>query len=190
MRFSSVGGKKLKVTLTPREAEKYAALTSDGAENGRGARAALAEILAAAGEQVGFSSAGERLLVQVFTEEGGGCELFITRLSAIPEADRRAVTEGGVTTYSERRVYFRFSCLAHLLAAARAHGDMLCEVYSTDGGEYYLSLSERSLDGVGDADTLLEFGDRVHRLPLGIDGEYGRLVLSGAPLSGVLALIG
>ena len=188
MRFSSVGGKKLKVTLTPREAEKYAALTSDGSENGRGARAALAEILAAAGEAVGFSSAGERLLVQVFAEDSGGCDLFITRLSAIPEGDRRAVTEGGVTTYSERRAHFSFASLAHLLAAARAHGDMLCDLYATDGGVYYLSTGERSLGGVSDADPLLEFGDRVHRLPLGIDGEYGRLVLSGAPLSEVLAL--
>lgn len=186
MRFSSVGGKKLKVTLDKSEAEKYSALTAEGACVGREARVALAEILTAAASEVGFNSSGERLLVQVYPLESGECELFVTRLSAIPEGERRAVTDGGVMTYSERRVYFLICVPSDLRAAARAHGERICDLYESDGGEYYLAVAERSLGGVSDADPFLEFGDRVHRLPLGLDGEYGRRILAGAPLGDIL----
>ena len=183
MEFLSVGQIKLKVTLTPEECREYGIRELDGGEENSRVRASLRRILDEAGRRVGFFADGERLLVQVYPLMSDGAELFITKLSAVPESERRVVSESGILTYMNKTAYFRLPDAAALLAVVRALPELIADVYRAHSGEYYLSLSESLLGGISDCDILLEFGERIPRLPLGLSGEWGSIVLRDSPLS-------
>lgn len=187
MEFLTVGGIKLKVVLDSRECEKYNIKSIEAGEPSPTVRASLHEILLAADDECGFNVEGERLLIQIYPLQNGGAELFVTKLSAIPERERRSVTESGIMTYTERSAYFRFPSELELLGAARARKNRVSRVYKAIDGEYYLAISENIIAGISDCEILSEFGERIHKLPLGLNGEYGSLILSDKPLSELLS---
>ena len=182
MEFLSVGGIKLKVILNAAECEQYGIDRLDGENPGEAERASIKSILAAASEEVSFFASGERLLIQLYPLGERGAELFITKLSAIPERERRTVTESGIMTYQGRHAVFRIADKSALVGVSRLLGDRAVDLYLATDGAYYLTLDECVIGDVSDCDRLTEFGERIHKLPLGIDTEWGRCLLSSLPL--------
>ncbi len=85
MELIMINQTKLKIMLTPPDMAHYA-LFPDRLEdigcNDPTTRAAFRHIFEDAEAQTGFHTSGERLLVQTFTSKCGGCEIFLTKLSA------------------------------------------------------------------------------------------------------------
>ena len=183
MEFLSVGGIKLKVILNAEECERYGIDRLDGENLGETERASIKSILAAAGDEVDFFASGERLLIQLYPLGDRGAELFVTKLSAIPERERRTVTESGILTYQGRRAVFRIADKSALLGISRLLGDRAVDLYHANDGDYYLALDECVLGDISDCEPLSEFGERIHKLPLGIDTEWGRQIIAGMPLT-------
>ena len=57
------------------------------------------------------------------------------------------------------------------------------DLYHANDGDYYLTLDECVLGDISDCEPLSEFGERIHKLPLGIDTEWGRQIIAGMPLT-------
>lgn len=180
MKFLSVGTSKIKVMLSPEECAERGIVAESAEASDCKVRAALPQILELAGRECGFSAENERLLIQLYPA-GGGCELFITKLSAMGERERRAVSQAQeLTTYQGRAAFFAFASATELLAAARSlAADIPCSIYRTDDGEYFISLREQTVDGMSDVDVLSEYGRRVASLPLGLGTEWGSLLAEG-----------
>jgi len=188
MTFLNVGNKKLKVILTAEEGDRYSVRSIEAGEPTPSLRAALREILTLAEEDCGFDPSGDRLLVQLFPLDSGGAELFVTKLSSVPERERRTLSESGIMTYADKSAFFRFPDAKSLAGAARARAHRVARVYRSNSGEYYLAIAESVLSGISDCEILSEFGDRIHKLPLGLNGEYGSLILADKPLSSLIDL--
>ena len=186
MEFLSVGGIKLKVVLDPLECEEYGISRLDGGVLGEGERESVRRILERARAEASFFTAGERLLIQLYPLGERGAELFVTKLSAIPERERRTVTESGILTYLDRRTHFRFSDRQSLLGAVGLLRDRPIDLYLAVDGSYYLTLDESFFGEASDCEALTEFADRVHRLPLGISNEWGSQLLNRRPLATLL----
>ena len=183
MEFLSVGGIKLKVILNAAECEQYGIDRLDGENLGEAERASIKSILTAASEEISFFASGERLLIQLYPLGDRGAELFVTKLSAIPERERRTVTESGILTYQGRRAVFRIADKSALVGISRLLGDRAVDLYLAADGAYYLTLDECVFADVSDCEPLSEFGERIHKLPLGIDTEWGRQIIHGTPLN-------
>ncbi len=183
MEFLSVGGIKLKVVLSREECVQYGINEIEGGEPSDAARESVRKILAAAREKTSFSTFGERLLIQIYPLGERGAELFITKLSAIPERERHTVTESGILTYMGRCAYYKFPDYNTLCTVARILGGRTVDLYLGGDGEYYLALEESLIGEISDCDVLCEFGEKLHKLPLGISTEWGRRLLASRPLS-------
>ena len=180
MEFLCVGQSKLKVILTAEEARQYNIKSADGDSAGSEVRRSLRKILSEARERVGFDVGTEKVLIQLYPLEGGGYELFATKLGSLGERERRTVGAcEGLTTYSGGRAVYVFPTLEAFTAAARAVGsrEADCDVYLTDGGEYYISIAEHTLNGFSEFEILTEFGRRLSELPRHYLAEHARLLV-------------
>ncbi len=92
MELIMINQTKLKIMLTAPDMTYYE-LVPDKLEHmtctDQHTRAAFRHIFNDAEAQTGFHTAGEKLLVQMFTSKCGGCEIFVTKLAPddIPKAD-------------------------------------------------------------------------------------------------------
>ena len=139
MEFLLVCKTKLKIILDREEVERYR-LADFTSEQSVELRQRLAEILEEAKSRVGFSSAGERLLVSYYPTRLSGAELFVTVVS-----DR-----------TEESSYYIFPTLEAICRAASAAD------YTGESRAYLLSSGEYCIELIGDADTVLsEFADET-----------------------------
>lgn len=182
MEFLTVGNVKLKVILSPDECREYGIDNCD-TELSPALRSSVRRLLSIAAGSVSFFTAGERLLIQMYPLADGGMELFVTKLSAIPERERRAVAESGILTFLSRGAYYKFRDPDLLSRVALILGERECDLYLGADGEYYLATDEETVGELSDCDRLSEFGERIHRLPLGISGEWGSAILLSRPMS-------
>ena len=73
---------KLKIMLTPPDMRHYDLHAERMTTANAATRNAFRHIFDDARERIGFDTSGERLLVQLYTSRGGGCEIFVTKLCA------------------------------------------------------------------------------------------------------------
>ncbi len=71
---------KLKIMLTAPDMAHYELHTDRLNCANLATRRAFRHLFSDAREQIGFDTSGERLLVQLYTSRGGGCEIFVTKL--------------------------------------------------------------------------------------------------------------
>lgn len=82
-------------------------------------RASLWRVLDAVRAECGFMTEGERLLIQLYSSEGG-CEVFVTKLGRLaPSAERNIARSGSVAMLSSKSALYRFPDLTTLLSALR-----------------------------------------------------------------------
>lgn len=185
MEFLSVGRVKLKVILDEGECREYGIERLENGDRSPQIRESVRRILAAARESVTFFTMGERLFVQVYPLPNNGAELFVTKLSAIPESERRVVSESGIMTYLGRAVYYKFPDMKTLFRLSTILGKRECDLYLGNDGAYYLATEESLSGDLSDCDVLSEFGERIHKLPLGINTEWGTTLLLQKPLESI-----
>ncbi len=73
---------KLKIMLTPPDMRHYDLRAERMSAANAATRRAFRHIFDDARDRIGFDTSGERLLVQLYTSRGGGCEIFVTKLGA------------------------------------------------------------------------------------------------------------
>ena len=190
MKFLRIGVTKLKVVLTKEERERFL-LDRDVAECDKSrVKCALSEILTEAKAKGDFDIGQDKVLVQLYPDEGGGCEIFITKLANLSEKEQRDVLRADNITSCERvSSVFKFASFKDLLRAARAvRSDGIESDLYYSGDAYYIKAVENTLDGVSALLPLYEFGERISELPTYAIYEQGRVIMKGDGLKKLSAL--
>ncbi len=140
MELIMISDTRLKVVLTRVDMENYH-LTFDGdaCDNTR-TRRAIMRLFEDVKRRVGFDIAEDRILVQIWQAEDGGCELYVSKLEC-RSASRRTPR---VTACDYETQVYRFTCLTDLLSVCRILAergfDHPSEVLRGDDGKWYLLL--------------------------------------------------
>ena len=180
MEFLNIGDTKLKVTLTQSECERYGIDTAKSDFTRSEIKGVMRDIILLAEEKCAFSVSSEKILVQLYPLPSGECEIFVTKLTGLPNKERMALRGAdGLSTLESRRGIYRFDSRDELIAAARAvsTSEAECELYIDEVGQYYISIEEGIVDGISDYEVLIEFGERLKNLPLHVLAEYGKLLI-------------
>ena len=180
MEFLNIGDTKLKVTLTQSECERYGIDTAKSDFTRSEIKGVMRDIILLAEEKCAFSVSSEKILVQLYPLPSGECEIFVTKLTGLPNKERMALRGAdGLSTLESRRGIYRFDSREELIAAARAisTSEAECELYIDEVGQYYISIEEGIVDGISDYEVLVEFGERLKNLPLHVLAEYGKLLI-------------
>lgn len=151
MELIRISGAKLKVMLDLADMEKFSLDSSDIDYEDAATRRAFREILEEVRVRIGFETAGEKILVQVFPSRDGGCEMFVTRLpDELPAPLQRRIPARSITMMSMRKTAYCFRSFPHLLSVCRAlvrcGYDGPSALRADDGG-WYLFLQERVCSG-------------------------------------------
>ena len=166
MELLRIGDRKLKVTLSDEDMERYRldkdTLDYDTTET----RSAFWQILDEAKRRTGFDAGGARLFVQIYPSRGGGCEMYVTMTEAEEHSRGRrpaALVRGPESLY-------RFEDLSLLLTVCRKLSELgyrdESAVYGEDGA-YYLVIREKlessimSPKALGEFSFIEEYGTRL-----------------------------
>lgn len=181
MDFLVISETKLKITLIKEECEKYKIRASSADHETAELRRTLSQILSEAKESVKFDIGNERALIQLYPTPGGGCEIFLTKLTGVGEREKRTISRSdNINTYSKRRSVYEFDTLSSLIAAARAvrgAEGKRCDVYVSDSNHYYITVEEGDVDGFLELEILCEFAHRIPTLPPEVMAERGRMLV-------------
>ncbi|MBO7293275.1 MAG: adaptor protein MecA [Clostridia bacterium] len=165
MELLRIGDRKLKVTLSDEDMEKYRldkdTLDYDTTET----RSAFWQILDEAKRRTGFDAGGGRLFVQIYPSRGGGCEMYVTMTEEGTSRGRRppSLVRGPESLY-------RFETLSLLLTVCRKLSELGYREESavyTEGGAYYLVIREKlessimSPKALGEFSFIEEYGTRL-----------------------------
>ncbi len=135
------------------------------------AKRVFEDILGYAKREFGFDTAGYKVLLQLYPSRDGGCEIFITRLSPVSNAEKASGNKADILQGEERT--YSFEKLDELICVCRLlkKFDGIKESYAWRDvdGVWYLSFrfcvpdtsdeSERFV--LTPLDILLEYGNRV-----------------------------
>ncbi|MBO5790328.1 MAG: adaptor protein MecA [Clostridia bacterium] len=149
---------KVKVMLSATDMQHFELDVSDMDYENRHTRSALKAILEAVRIKSGLDVTGEKMLVQVYPSKGGGCEMFISRLS--PPSASGALPRT-LTLLSAKNTVFRFRVFEHLLAVCRALDtsgySLESAAYRGSDGMWYLQLQENRQSSEKSASGALSF---------------------------------
>ncbi len=164
--FLVISINKLKIKMNKKEMKRYAMNVPEEEYNTPELRASLWRVLDLAHAECGFSAVGERLLVQIYSSEGG-CEVFVTKIGRLgASAERNIARSGSITMLSSKSSLYRFPDLSTLLSAlrhVRRESRALCtDVYISDDSVCHLLVEERTgAVPISDLSVLSEFGTEV-----------------------------
>lgn len=167
MEFLRISDSKLKISLQAEDLQRYhmqaEGLNYESAE----ARRVFWQLLDEAKQHCGFDTGGDKVLIQYYPLQSGGCELFVTKLGLVSESTRRSLCRSDrVTVLSARRGYYRFltaDALLDALAALRPLGETGW-IRVGDDGLYYLEVEGSGGRG-GRPDRHLLLGEYGCALP-------------------------
>ena len=167
MELILISSRKLKITLSAEDMEKYALSTDIDYADSK-TRRAFKNILAEAREQTGFDTESEKIFIQLYPSKKGGCEVYITMLecedSDSAEADKKSANSliasrqhdkstGIIATQKkkgakERRRAYSFGSLESLISVCRrllfvgwrGHSS----AYKDNSGSFYIILKDKA----------------------------------------------
>ena len=176
-----INSTKLKITLAPDECARYGIKEAGGDFDTRSVREVVADILDEAGAG-GFCKPKEKILVQLYPAKGGGAELFITKLSTLPEREQKAITSSEhLSTYTREMAAFAFESFSDLVRASKlpSLGGKRSDLYLCGEGKFLLLIEEKRLGLMSDCDVLSEFGSRLPQGSAAPLAEWDKLLASG-----------
>ncbi len=103
MELIIIDERKLKIMLTPPDMRYYDLCAERMTAANAATRRAFRHIFDDARDRIGFDTTGERLLVQLYTSRGGGCEIFVTKLGAEDEFEPNGIEDGEGSAHSATR---------------------------------------------------------------------------------------
>ena len=153
MEFLLIGESKIKIVLTADESDKLGLQSASADVCSHIARRTFWRILDRARSEVGFDASGDKILIQLYPDKDGGCEIFVTKLGILSDSSARLVSRSDrVTLLSRKQGIYAFDCLEDVIAAASAvratadnsipHSDIYAE-----GTRYYLIIEEYGKGG-------------------------------------------
>ncbi len=168
MEFLLIGDSKLKILMTEEDMCEYKLDTASDYSSS-GYRRAFWQVLDRAKAQVGFDTAGDKVLIQFYPIKGGGCEVFVTKLGILSSESARLVTRSEhVKVLSKNKSFYAFESLCDIKKFYRAIMPRLSEpyplsdIYIADGGICYLSIEEYAKGGEPcEFPEILEFSRRL-----------------------------
>ncbi len=185
MEFINIKDTKLKIILTKEECERYGIEVDEADHNTVGIRRAVREILSVAESECGFTVGSDKILVQHLPLPSGVCEILVTRLGTLSRRDRSQLSMAeGISILEEGRGVFRFESWEDTYRGVKALGRLACaaDLYRDDLGRFYILADEELTDGISSLEVLIEFGDRLGALPIGVISEYGERLAKGDAL--------
>ncbi len=180
--FLLVSDRKLKVTLTKEDAEalnfSVADADYDTAENRRTFR----KILDEAKDAVGFSSKGDKILIQFYPSRDGGCEIFITRLAPLDGKSRLGDKYENVTVLDVKHTLYSFPDIEALGRFAKAAADRCkkrTDAYIAESGVCFLDIEEDCRKDADEYCYITEFASACSHEFRGYVREHCKLLYSG-----------
>lgn len=164
-----IGEYKMKIVLSERDVTELGLDISTPIKDTSLSRRAIWRILEKAGKMSGFDHTSDKMLIQIYPEKKGGCELFVTRLGLLSKESAGLVSSSKtVTVLSKDTVCYRFLGEQYMKDAIRAiknHPSGVIpkgDAYKDSGGGYYLVIEEIGrCDNAPELPLVLEFGDRL-----------------------------
>ena len=152
MELIRISDKKLKIMLTPSDMRHFELNAETFGEDSVQMHRSFQLLLQEVRRQTDFEADERQISVQYFPSRGGGCEMFISRLSGSAElsGERSLQKQNELRPLCKRtgsfhkETAFRFTCLANLLAVCRRLSEIGYIGSSTalrsEVGGYYLIL--------------------------------------------------
>lgn len=162
---------KLKIMMSREDLSAYGLCSEELDYSREDTRRMLGELLSEAELCLSFSHDGCRLLVQVYTSVDGGCEIFVSRLTALQSRDGEAdlhyrAAYKDAEEYCTRGV-FGFEELEWLLAVCRRLNEIGytggSSVFKGDNDRFYLMLdrlSSAEYSPVDEFTFICEYGEQ------------------------------
>ncbi len=168
MEFVRISKSKIKVIITKQECHRYELIAKDGEYDSSALRNSLPEIFKEVRKNVNFNFASEKVLIQLYPTEDGGCELYATILDYLSNKDKSALlSANNLNTYEKKRCQYHFDTLSDVICALNKikregiDSDLFYDTYTG----YYLSVCDEVIDGQGELTYLAEYANSVPLLP-------------------------
>ena len=147
MNVMKIGSDSIKISLSEKEAKLYHINeeTSDQESKNN-----LVSVLLVAKEKINFKLAGEKIVAEIFSTQGGGCEIF---LSCVEVGDRLYKDRNPSQDVSKKQKQilnaFSFDSLEKLLTVAKRLNDINYDgessvYYDEDKSKYFFILEDVS----------------------------------------------
>ena len=153
MELIRISDRKLKIMLTPSDMRHFELDPDSFGEDSDGMHRSFKQLLDEVKKQTGFEADDHRISVQYFPSREGGCEMFISRIPTVCDADPQPSAASkalqprpqSMRNAFHRECAYRFSDLQHLLRVCRRLSDVgyigSNSAYVDDADRYYLLLS-------------------------------------------------
>jgi negative regulator of genetic competence, sporulation and motility len=161
--------------LTECDAKRFGLDTSNVNYRDEKTRDNVWRILDEVKEKIGFSHAGNKLLIQFYPSRDGGAELFVTKLENLPEKSEKLISKADDMAMLEKSsAIYRFGDYSDLVRSCciikEKNGIGKSELYFSESEGFYLLLEERGMiknGGICEFAVMLEFSDKIRteRLP-------------------------
>ncbi len=168
MEFLLVGDSKLKILLDDAEMKKYKldSVYADACDSSF--RRSFWKILEKAKEAVGFDPGGDKVLIQFYPMQSGGCEVFVTKLGLLSDASARMVSRSDkITMLSRKTGLYSFALLDDAVSVCRmisekSRGELpMSDAYYCNG-RFYLAIDEYGRGGeTMEFPFIVEYGSAV-----------------------------
>lgn len=167
MELIRISDTKLKVMLSEEDMILYDLDTEALDYDNKETRRAFWQILDEAKRKTGFDASADRIFVQVYSSKKGGCEMFVTKVGKIEDANKTSKRLPPMRKKENIYVYDSFDTVSLMCEKLKAIGyEGRSLVYLDEAKEtYYLVVEERSSDNILKSGALGEFG---------FLSEYGR----------------
>lgn len=179
MEVIRISDSKLKVMLSEEDMERFDLCRDELDYDNTETRRALWEILDEAKKETGFDAAKERVLIQMFRGKRGGCELFVTKVSAVSENAEKVLRKTRTNAYLFSDIETLFLMCEKLYALDYREKS---EIYRMENG-FCLIVEERESDtlvadnSLGEYGFLSEYGKRRRgQLTLSYIREHGECI--------------
>ena len=196
MEYVMINESKLKVMLEESDLSRLELSSEELDYANPEAKQLFGDILGYAKEELGFDTSGYRVLLQLYPSKDGGCEIFITRLGKLEEAEVPKSKENSAKEKTrkpqrrnKKRKAFRFEHLSHLVGACRRLAESgsspHSEVFTDLDGDWFLILSYEDDEysevmdmlPVNELSFISEYGSPEDTRALSLYlGEYGRAI--------------
>ncbi len=143
MELIRIGDAKLKVMLSADDMITYAIDCEEMDYDNTETRRVVWQILDEAKKQTGFDAANDRVMIRVFPDRGGGCEIYVTKVEKTSQVTQPKSNRA--ITLAEKTYIYRFASMESLLCACSAlkkqgYNRDSSAFADEDGLHYYLSV--------------------------------------------------
>ena len=188
MEVLKISDTKVKIMLGADDIDKFSLNAKDMDYNDPKTRAKVWKILDIVKRDYGFSSEGDKLLIQFYPSKDGSAELFVTRLTGLSRGNERFMSKAGnVTMLESKRMMYNFPSLEELIQASKiisgAKSIKDSELFYSESEGYYLEITERGGTRMGqicEFAILLEFASKTPEERIPYITEHCRKLTNGS----------